>query len=323
MATSITTDRYGRSLDDVRALREKVDAANAEAKLRWNDDKWHKEVAAEITETILWGFEHENLLAQMTNVQFAGFDDRVTVSEVRGLKAFWVARGGYIEASHMHREVFELPRDSIGFHVEENTEKVLVNFAETQADLINLGIQRLDAEVNLRFLRLMQAAVPVGNASYVTHAGLSIAQLDSAILAVREASRQREVTIVGRETMVGQIINLLTTGGTGTTAGSFPGFIPETNQQLIDQGVLGVYRGCKILTLVNYLDAYDTSFFPANEMYVIAKDASQFAFWGGLSAKEWEEQDNWYWHYLAKKDFGGVVHRPNRIRRIVDSSQSA
>ncbi len=321
MGSSITTDRYGRSLDDVRDLREKVEAANAEAKLRWDDEKWHKEVAAEITETILWGFEHENLLSQMTSVSYPGFDDRVTISEVRGLKAFWVARGGYIEASHMHRETMELPRDTIGFHVEEYVEKVLVNFAETQADLINLGIQRLDAEVNLRFLRLVQAAIPSGNASYVSNAGLSIAQLDAAILAVRDASRVREVTIVGRETMTGQIINILTSGGGG--AGTFPGFIPETNEQLIATGVLGSYRGAKIITLINYLDAYDTPFFPANEMYVIAKDASQFAFWGGLKAKEWEEQDNWYWHYLAKKDFGGVVHRPERIRRIIDTSQSA
>ena len=316
MATSITTDRYGRSLEDVRALREKVEAANAEAKARWNDEKWHKEIAAEITETILWGFEHENLLAQLTNVQFAGFDDRITISEVRGLKAFWVARGGYIEASHMHRETLELPRDSIGFHVQENTEKLLVNFAETQADLINLGIQRLDAEVNLRFLRLMQAAIPIGNASYVTGAGLSLTALDTAILAVRDASRQREVTIVGRETMVGQIVTKLVANST------FPGFIPETNEKLIAEGVLGVYRGARIVTLTNYTDAMGVPFFPANEMYVIAKDASEFAFWGGLQAKEWEEQDNWYWHYLAKKDFGGVVHRPERIRRIVDSNIS-
>ncbi len=317
MATSITTDRYGRSLEDVQALRDQVAAANAEAKERWDDDKWHKEVAAEITDTILMGFEHENLLSDLSNVSYPAWDDRVSISEVRGLKAFWVARGGYIEASHMHRETMELPRDIIGFHVEEYVEKVLANFAETQADLINLGIQRLDAEVNLRFLRLLQAAVPVGNASYVTNAGLSIAQLDAAILAVRDASRQREVSIVGRETMTGQILNLLTGSGT------FAGFIPETNQLVIDSGILGSYRGAKIRTLINYTDAYDTPFFPANEMYVVAKDASQFAFWGGLKAKEWEEQDNWYWHYLAKKEFGGVVHRPERLRRIVDSNQSA
>lgn len=314
MSTSINRDRYGRSVEEVRDLREKVEAANSEARSRWGDPQWHKEMAAIITETILWGFEHENLLSLMTNVSYPGFNDRITVSEVRGLKAFWIARGGYIEASHMHRETLELPRDSIGFHVQEMTDKVLVNFAETQADLINLGIQRLDAEVNLRFLRLMQAAIPSGNASYVHGSGLSLTALDAALLAVRDASRQRVVTIVGRETMTGQIVTRLTSNGT------YPGFLPETNEEMLAKGILGNYRGANIVTLVNYLDANDHSFFPANELYVIAKDASQFAFWGGLQAKEFEEQDNWYWHYLARKDFGGVVHRPERIRRIVDDS---
>jgi hypothetical protein len=39
-----------------------------------------------------------------------------------------------------------------------------------------------------------------------------------------------------------------------------------------------------------------------------------------MMSKEWTEQDNWYWHYIARRDFGGVVHRPDRARRIVDTS---
>lgn len=317
MSTTITTDRYGRSLEDVRELREQVEAANAEAKARWDDPVWHREMAALITETILWGFEHENLLNLLSNVSYPGFNDRVTISEVRGMKAFWIARGGYIEASSMHRETIELPRDSIGFHVQEETDKILVNFAETQADLINLGIQRLDAEVNLRFLRLLQAAIPVGNASYVSGAGLSLTAVDAALLAVRDASRQRDVTIVGRETMTGQFVNQLAVSNT------FPAFLPATNEEMFSRGILGTYKGANIVTLVNYLDGDDRAFFPANELYVIAKDGSRAAFWGGMQAKEFEEQDNWYWHYLARKDFGAIIHRPERIRRIVDTSQSA
>lgn len=311
------TDRYGRSLEEVQALREKVRLANEEARARWDDPAWHKEMAAEITTTILDGFEHENLISLMSEVSFPGFDDREFVSEVRGLKAFWIARGGYIEASYMQRETMELPRDTIGFHVQEMTDKVLSNFAETQADLINLGIQRLDAEVNKRFLRLMQAAIPSNSNSYVHGSGLSLTALDAALLAVRDASRQREVTIVGRETMTGQIVTELSSNS------SYPAFLPQTNEEMQMRGILGSYRGANIVTLVNYLDENEEAFFPANELYVIARDASKFAFWGGLQAKEFEEQDNWYWHYLARKDFGGVVHRPDRIRRIIDDSISA
>jgi hypothetical protein len=63
----------------------------------------------------------------------------------------------------------------------------------------------------------------------------------------------------------------------------------------------------------------DQSFFPANEMYVVGRDASKFGFWGGPLSKEWEDH-NWYWHHLARQDFGGGVFRPDRLRRIVDTS---
>jgi hypothetical protein len=86
---------------------------------------------------------------------------------------------------------------------------------------------------------------------------------------------------------------------------------------------LGVYRGARIVTLKNYRDDADMPFFPANEMWVVGRDASKFAFFGGLLSKEYTEEDNWYWHYLARRDFGGVVYRPNRMRRIIDTSTPA
>lgn len=314
---SITTDRYGRSLEDQKALRDTIELANHEARDNWENDQWRHEMAQEMTETIYWGFQHENLLGYMTQLENAPWDGRVFVKEVRGMRAFWVARGGYIEASSIHSEVMEIPRDIVGFHVQENTEKILANFSETQANLINLGIQRMDAEVNSRFFRALQAAVTNVSPYYISAGGLSLTSLNTAIRGVREASFQREVVIVGRASMTQQIIDGLVSNA------SYPAFLPETNEQILATGQLGTYRGAKIIELTNWLDDIDAPFFPANELWVIAPDASKFAFWGGLKAKEFEEQDNWYWHYLAKREFGGVVHRPNRLRRIVDTNQSA
>jgi len=306
-------DRFGRTLEERKELLAKIESANKEAFDNWDDPKWRREMAQELTETIYMGFQHENLLSLLAEVENAPFDGRVFVKEVRGLRAFWVGRGGYIEASTINADVMEIPRDTIGFHVNEFEDKLMVNFAETQANLIDLGIERLDAEVNLRVLRLFQSAIGVGDAEYISGAGLSLASLNTAISEVRDASRQRNVTIVGRATMTDQIIDAL-------TAGNYAAFLPETNEALLRQGVLGTYRGARIITLVNYQDDQDVSFFPANELYVVATDASKFAFWGGLMSKEFVEQDNWYWHYLARRDFGGVVHRPDRIRRIVDTA---
>lgn len=299
---------------DRKELRAKIDEVNKTAFERWDDPTWRREMAQEVTETIYLGFEHENLLGLLADVENAPFDGRVFVKEVKGLRAFWVARGGYIEASTLRADVMEIPRDTIGFHVTEFEDKLRTNFAETQATLVDLGIQRMDAEVNKRLLDLLQAAIPSTSPYYFSGAGLSLAALNTALREVRDTTRNvGEVTIIGRATMTDQIVDELTTG-------NYAGFLPQTNEDLLRRGVLGTYRGSRIVTLRNFKDDEDISFFPANELYVLGRDASKFAFWGGLLSKEFNEQDNWYWHYLARRDFGGVVHRPDRVRRIVDTS---
>ncbi len=308
-------DPYGRSEEERKALRAKIDMVNKDAFENWDDPKWRREMAQEMTSTIYEGFQHENLLSLMSETENAPFDGRVFVKEVRGLRAFWVARGGFIEASSMKAQVMELPRDTIGFHVYEFEDKLRTNFAETQSTLVDLGIQRLDAEVNLRVLSLYQAAVPSSSDYYISGAGLDLASLNTALREVRDESKDFEVAIVGRSTMTDQIMDELL-----GSAGNGGGFLPETNETLIQRGVLGTYRGARIITLKNYKDDANEAFFPANELFVVARDASKFAFWGGLLSREYVEDDNWYWHYLARRDFGGVVHHPERIRRIVDTS---
>lgn len=310
-------DSYGRTESERAELKAKIDLLNKTAYENWDNPTWRREMAAELTETIYKGFEHENLLGLMTNLENAPFDGRVFVKEVRGLKAFWVARGGYIESSTLRSEVMELPRDTVGFHVEEFEDKLRTNFAETQASLVENGIARLDAEVNLRFFRGLQAAVPSGSGQYISGSGLALASLNTALREVRDNSRDQMITIVGRSTMVDQIHDELLGASHGAA------FLPETNEALIQRGVMGTYRGARIVTLKNFQDDEEVPFFPANELWVIGRDASKFAFWGGLMSKEYTENDNWYWHYLARRDFGGVVHRPNRLRRIVDTSIAA
>ena len=318
MANSTMVDPYGRNSEERKALREQIDKANAEAAEKWHDPQWRREMAQEMTETIYEGFEHENLLSLITEVENAPFDGRVFVKEVKGLRAFWVARGGHIEASTLKAQVMELPRDTIGFHVYEFEDKLITNFAETSSTLVDLGIQRLDAEVNKRVLALFQAAIPTSSANYVSSSGVSLATLNAALRNVRDESKVNEVAIVGRSTMTDQIMDeLLGANNNGA------GFIPESNEDMVRRGVLGTYRGARIITLVNHKDDEDVSFWPANEMYVIGRDASKMAFWGGLMSKEYVEDDNWYWHFLARRDFGGVVHRPERARRYIDTSLSA
>lgn len=315
MGNSYAVKTLSHDAEERNKIREAKKQLNEIAKANWHDEQWRREMAAELTEEIYWGFQHENILSLMTQVENAGFDDRVFIKEVRGLRAFWIARGGHIEASTLHSEVMEMPRDTLSFHVEEFEDKLVTNFAETQATLVQLGIQRMDAEVNKRFLKLLQAAVPSSSSSYISGATLSLTSLNTALREVRDESYSFDVAIVGRHTMTDQIMDkLLGSSGAGAN------FLLETNEDLVQRGVLGTYRGARVISLQNFKDDTNVSFFPANELYVVAPDASKFAFWGGLLSKEWVEDDNWYWHYIARRDCGGVVHRPERVRRIVDTS---
>ncbi len=318
MSNSYSVDASGRSTEERKRLAEIRDKANAEAAANWHNKAWRAEMAANMTEVIFQGFEHESFLSLLADVQTVDFADRVTVREVRGMKTFWIARGGHIESSTIHAEAIDIPRDTIGFHVYEFEDKLRTNFAVSQADLIDLATQRMDADINTRVLRMYQAAIPSTSPFYFSGAGLDLAVLNTALSEVRDVSQDPSPVIIGRSRMTDQIVDqLLGANNNGS------GFLPETNERLLSQGVLGTYRGAKIITLKNFRDDTDTPYFPANELFVTTKDASKFAFFGGLQAKESDEDVNWYWHYVGRRDFGGLVHRPHHLRRIVDTSISA
>lgn len=255
----------------------------------------------------------------MTQVQNAGFNERVTVRETRGMKAFFVARGGYIEASNTYSQTIEVPRVTCGFHVNEFEDKLRTDFAETQATLVELGVQRLDATINSWMFSTLQAAVGSGSQYYHSVAGLAsnLATLDTALTYVRQVSRDFEVVIVGLPTMVDQIRDaIVQTGNTSVQSR----FLPETNEELFRRGVIGSYWGAKIITLKNYVDDTGTPFFPANELWVLGRDASKFVFYGAPITHEWLDPPAGEWHYMSRRDLGMVVHRPYRTNRIVDST---
>jgi hypothetical protein len=314
MTNHILIDNKGRSVEERAALKAQRDRVNEIAAANWDDPTWRHEMAQELTETIYLGFEHENLLAYMTQVENADYNARVILREVKGLRAFWVARGGYIEASTIRSETLELPRDTVGFQVNESEDKLRTNFAETQATLVELGIQRLDAAINQRFFSLLQNAVPSNSPYYTAASGLSLSTLNTALTAVRDESRDFECAIVGRATMTDQIIN-----GLMGSSQQGAGFFPETNESLLARGVLGTYRGARIITLKNYRDDADVPMFPANELWVIGRDASKAAFFGGAVSKEevgWDDM----WKYRLRRDWGMIVHRPSRLRRLIDNT---
>jgi len=317
MADATTTLLNGATrTDETRMSREEreeyqalVTAVNEEARDNWDNREWRAERAADIRDSIEYNFESESLFRDYINYRNLNFEDRRIIRQTRGLKAFWLARGGYIEESQLRTSEFELPRDMIGFHVSEQEDKLRINFAETSADLVRLGTLRLEAELNRRLIQLMEAAVPPGSPWYISGAGISQTAVNGALDAVADmgGGQEGEITLLGRRTVTGQITN-------------FSGYSNETLEEIRQKGRLGVYRGANVQTITNYLDDDNVPYLPANEMWVLAGNAGEFNTFGGLLFKESTEDLNWYWHYVARRDVGGMIMFPWRIRRIVDTS---
>lgn len=317
IASRGAVDPWGRSktsLAEHAAIAEKL---NAEARDNWDNEAWHRQVAADIATSLDYGFTFNNLFSTYFQVENVGEFDRVILRERRGMKVFYTSRGGYIEESQVRVEDWELPRDTLGFHVSEHEDKLRANFAQAMTDLVTLGEARMEAEVNRRIFSLLQAAVPSGSDSYVASTGLAKAEVDTAIREVRDAIKPNglgpvPVTIIGRAAMIDKISDFATIG-TGV-------FDPEGTAEIRAKGRLGVYRGANLVQVINYTDEDGASYIPANELWVFGGTVGKFAMYGGTQVKSWTENTVDYRHYRSRKDIGGLVHHPEQARRIVDSS---
>lgn len=311
-------DPFGRvTREQVEEHQRLTAALNDEARKEWENDKWHREVAAVVASRLDYGFQFENLFGSYFSVETVGEFDTVEVSERRGLKVFYTSRGGYIEESQLKEERWQLPRDTIGFHVSEHSDKLRANFATRIEDLVGLAENRLDAEINRRMFNLLQAAIPNTSPYYVASTDLADTELNSAITEVYDAIKPSgqgpaPVTVIGRAAMVDKVSDIAQ--GTG---------LNDVSEELRARGMIGVYRGANVVRVKNYTDENDDSYIPANELWVFGGNVGKFAFYGGMQTKSWEENTVDYRHYRGRRDIGGLIHHPEQARRIVDSSVSA
>ena len=303
-------NRFGRTPEKTEEYERIKAALNEEAKQNWDNETWHREQAAILAQTLDYQVAFQSPFNSYLDIRNVGEFEKVYVRERRGLKVFYTHRGGYIEESQLSSENWELPRDTIGFHVSEFEDKLRANFADTIESMAVLGTQRLDAEINRRHFTLLQEAIPPASPYYVNAAGTGLTPtvLNLALRQVKDAIKPTgmgpvPVTIIGRAAAVDQISD-------------FPNFGNETLEEIRTTGRLGTYRGANITQLVNYTDEDGLSFVPENEIYIFGGTVGLFALYGGLQAKTWVENTVDYRHYRARRDFGGLVHHPEQARRI-------
>lgn len=298
--------------EQVEEMKELAAALNAEARENWTSPEFHRQVAADLASSLDYGFTFENLFSTYFSTQTVGEFDRVVLKERRGLKVYFTARGGHVDETNLRTEQWELPRDTLGFHIREFEDKLRANFADEISTIAALGQDRLEAEVNRRIFNTLQSAIPNTSPYYASGAGLEKGDLDDMIREVKDAIKPNgqgpsPVTIIGRAAMVDQISD-------------FDGFADEAKEEIRLKGRLGVYRGCQVVQLSNFTDDEGDSYIPSNEMWVFGGNVGKFAMYGDLRVKTWNEHTVDYTHYRAVKDIGGLVHHPEQARRFIDTS---
>lgn len=303
-----SVDPWGRNrevMEEYAALKQKLDQ---EARENWDNPAWHRQVAQDLADSLDYGFTFENLFSSYFQTDVVGEFDRVILKERRGLKVFYTSRGGQIDESQLRTEHWELPRDTMGFHISEHEDKLRANFSDTMEDLASLGQARLEAEVNRRIFNTLQAAIP-NTSPYYDTGSLDAATLNTMVTEVKDAIKPNgmgpvPVTIAGRASVVDAISD-------------FTGYADEAKEEIRMRGRLGTYRGANVVSIINYTDEDDNSYIPDDELWVFGGTVGKFALYGPMHVKTWDENTVDYRHYRSRKDVGGLVHHPEQARRFI------
>lgn len=286
-------------------------ALNEEAKENWGRSEWHREQAELITERLDWGFKNDNLIASYFPTQTVGPFDKVTIEEVRGMKVFWTARNGQIDESQMRTDKWELPRETLGWHVSEFEDNWLADYASTVEKLVGYARLRETAEINRRIFSVLKEAIPTSSPYYedASATGLDEAVLNPLISEVADVappsngSLSLPLAIVGRAAAIDQISD-------------FTSFANEAKEEIRRNGRLGVYRGANIVRVLNWTDEEGLPYIPENEVFVLGGDLGRFVNFGGSKFRTWTEDATDHYHARSRRDVGLSIYRPQYARRI-------
>ena len=170
----------------------------------------------------------------------------------------------------------------------------------------------MDAEVNRRIHTVLAEAVPVDLAVLLRLRPVCRSPRSTRrSRAVRDASTRGEVVIVGRPQMINQIAD-------------FDGLRQRDPWRRSGRRASSASTVAPtIVTLKNYKDEDGQPFLPATRCGSCRRTPASSPSSAASSPRSSSEQDNWYWHYLARRDSGVLVHHPERAHLLVDSSLPA
>lgn len=300
------------SVQEETTYKDAKAALNAEAQANWGNSEWHREQAALIAERLEWGFQNDNIISSFFPTQTVGQFEKIVIEELRGLKVFWTARNGQIDESQMTTDRFELPRETLGWHVSEFEDNWQADYAATVERLVGYARQRETAEINRRIFTVLQEAIPPSSPYYedASSTGLTPEVLNPLLSEVADVapmstgSLALPLAIVGRASAIDQISD-------------FTNFAPEAQEEIRRNGRLGVYRGANIVRITNWTDEDGLPYIPEDEVFVLGGDIGRFVNYGGVKFRTWTEDATDHYHARSRRDIGLSIYRPHYARRIL------
>jgi len=299
------------SVEAEKTFKDAKSLLNTEAQENWSRPEWHREQAALIAERLEWGFRNDNIISSYFPTQSVGQFEKITIEELRGLKVFWTARNGQIDESQMTTDRFELPRETLGWHVSEFEDNWQADYAATVEKMVGYARLRETAEINRRIFTVLQEAIPTSSPYYedASASGLTPAVLNPLLSEVADVApassgtQSLPLAIVGRASAIDQISD-------------FTNFAPEAQEEIRRNGRLGVYRGANIVRVTNWTDEDGMPYIPENEVFVLGGDLGRFVNYGGVKFRTWTEDATDHYHARSRRDIGVSIYRPHYARRI-------
>lgn len=190
--------------------------------------------------------------------------------KLRGIQAFWCAKGSTVERSRIYHKSVTLDTDAVGARPSVSFLDLAqgkVNFDEIAADasyeITNKIVGRTQTVLNT-------GLVGMASPNYGTGTGLIKATLDAQILAFKRLGTP--VTLVGDLSVISKLIGL--TGFQLATG------IYQTDNSLIQEqnqnGFIGTYNGCNVVQLVNPFQngSFTNTILPVSYLYIVPSGAA-------------------------------------------------
>jgi hypothetical protein len=190
--------------------------------------------------------------------------------KLKGIQAFWCAKGSTIERSRIYRKSVTIDTDAVGA-------RPSVSFMDLAQGKVRFDEIVGDAsyEITNKIVGKVQTVLNTGltgmsSPNYATASGLVKATLDAQIMAFKRLGMP--VTLVGDYAVISKLSDLSGFQTATDTKQFSDAIINEQNQN----GFIGTYNGCAVVQLVNPFEngSFTNTILPVSYLYIVPSGAA-------------------------------------------------